>query len=136
MTSGRPPRCLLSHLCRLLVSCAIYTEQSISQAKSLWADVVVDELRNCGTERLLLVGADPDQVPVGALDACRQSGAETSAGADADAALVQRRRVRDAGELELTCPDLLRGLDNEALGEVSLYAANQVVVLGLPALPG
>jgi hypothetical protein len=96
----------------------------------------VDELRNGRPERLLLVGADPDQVPIGALDACRQGSAETSAGADADAALVQRRCVRDAGEFKLACPDLLRGLNDEALGEVSLYAANQVVVLGLPTLPG
>jgi hypothetical protein len=62
---------------------------AVPEAEALWLDVIVDELGDGGTEGLLLVRADPDQIPIFALDARRQRSAEPSAGADADTALIQ-----------------------------------------------
>ena len=49
--------------------------------------MLLDEAGDGWAEGAFLVGADPDEEPVGALDAGGERGADAGAGADADAAL-------------------------------------------------
>ena len=72
----------------------------VPQDATLRADVAVDEFADGLAERLLLVRADPDEEPTRLLNACRQSGAKTGTGADADATAVDARRVTDTRKLQ------------------------------------
>lgn len=94
----------------------------------------MDEARDRRPKCFLLVGADPDEVPVGRLQAGRERRAEPGARAHPDAAFVQGRGVGDACKLELARPDRLGWVLDKPLREVALHAANEVVVLGLLAL--
>lgn len=57
----------------------------------------MDEARDGRPERALLVGADPDEEPIWALDAGRQRSADTGARADADTPAEHGGRMADAG---------------------------------------
>lgn len=69
----------------------------VPQDPALRLDVLVDQARDGGAKGGLLVGADPDEEPVGALDAGRQRGADPGPGAYADSSLEHGRGVSDAG---------------------------------------
>lgn len=107
--------------------------------------MLLDQAGDGGPKGALLVGADPDEEPVWALDAGRESGADAGTRADADAALEHGGGVADASwrvlehcfdhnydgrhtELELTCPYCFGWVGHEVLGEVTLHAADHVVV--------
>lgn len=51
-------------------------------------DMLPDEASDSRSEGALLIGADPDEKPVGALDACGERCTDAGSGADADAALI------------------------------------------------
>jgi hypothetical protein len=110
------------------------TQLRVPQAEAFRADVVVDESRDGGTKRSLLIRSDPDEVPVRALKASGKGSTESGTGAYANAALVERRGVRHTGKLKFTCPDGLGRKPNKASGEVALNASDKVVVLGVTAL--
>lgn len=59
----------------------------------------MDETRDGWAEGLFLVASNPDEEPVGALQTCRQSSADTRACADTDTTLVQSRSVGDTSKL-------------------------------------
>lgn len=65
----------------------------IPETHPLRLDPLLDQAADRRPERLLLVGADPDEVPVLALQTCREGGTETCAGAYADPASVERRGI-------------------------------------------
>lgn len=94
----------------------------------------MDETRDRRAEGSLLVASDPDEVPVWALEASRKSSADASASADAHAALVERRSIRDTSELEFSCPECSRRVVDEAASEVALHTADHVVILRVLAL--
>ena len=58
-------------------------------------DMLFDEGVDCGTEGAFLVGADPDQEPVGRLDAGGECGTNARSCADADSASVHGGGVAD-----------------------------------------
>jgi hypothetical protein len=114
--------------------------------------VLLDQACDGGSKGALLVGADPYEEPVGGLDAGGERGADSGAGADANAALEHRGGVADASwmvlascvdndgweglhtKLELTCPYCLGWVSDEAFGEVALHTADHVVVCRLATL--
>lgn len=106
----------------------------VPQNHALGFNVLMDETRDRRAECLFLVRADPDEEPVLALDASRQSRTNASARADADAALIHGRSVADAGKLELTRPDRLGRVADQTFSKVALDTANHVVAVGLAAL--
>lgn len=106
----------------------------VPQTQTLRPQVGVDEPADCRPKCLLLVAADPDEIPVRALQARRERRAQASASADTDTACVERRCVRDTGKLELACPDRRGRVIDEVAREVALHAADQVVVLRVNAL--
>ena len=69
----------------------------VPEDHALGLDVLLDEARDGGAEGAFLVGSDPDEEPVGGLDAGGERGADACAGADADAALEHCGGVADAG---------------------------------------
>ena len=60
----------------------------VPQDHALRLDVFPDQPRDGGAKGALLIRADPDQEPVGALYACRECGADACSGTDTDAAFV------------------------------------------------
>jgi hypothetical protein len=116
------------------------------------ANVIVDEVSDGWTESLFLIATDPNQEPVGWLQARGKSGAETSTSANSDAPFVDRRCVGDTSELfgesligsrsdvivyaylELTSPDVGWHIVYQSTSEVTLNTANEVVVLGIHTL--
>lgn len=124
---------------------------AIPKHQALWSNVPVDETGDSGTKGLLLIRADPDQEPVGGLQASREGSADAGSGADADTSVVQRRRVGNTCELstyqrrgpysglaqtnlQLAGPKSLGRVVDEAAREVSLDTADQVVVLRVCSL--
>ena len=91
----------------------------------------VDESADSRAERLFLVASDPDQIPIGGLQARRERGPETGTGADTDTTLIECRSVGDTGELELTSPEMRRWVVYEATSEIALDTTDEVVVLGV-----
>lgn len=89
----------------------------------------VDQPRDGGTERLLLVAPNPNQEPIRALNARRQRRADARSRTDPHAALVQSRRVRDPCEFKLASPERCGRVVDEAAGEVALDSTDEVVVL-------
>ena len=82
----------------------------VPQDHSLRLDVLPDQPCDRGTKGSFLIRANPDQEPIGALDAGGECRADASAGADADAAFVHCRGVAYAscGEKALaTCQTLI-----------------------------
>jgi hypothetical protein len=92
---------------------------TVPKEETLGLNVPVDEAADRGPEGLLLVRSchaassisgylegmrtiltNPNEVPVGRLDTSRQCRADAGTGADTDAALVERRRVRDTSKLD------------------------------------
>lgn len=65
----------------------------------LGLDVFLDQAADDRSERAHLVASDPDEEPVGALDARREGRADAGPGAHADAAFVQCGGIGHAGEL-------------------------------------
>jgi hypothetical protein len=59
--------------------------------------VLLDQAGDGRAKGAFLVGPDPDEEPVGALDAGGERGADACARADADAALEHGGGVADAG---------------------------------------
>ena len=124
---------------------------AVPENHALGLDVLVNEACDGGAECALLVRADPDEEPVGRLDAGGEGGADASTGADTDAAFEHRGRVADAGcnrvsngdasgvmqehtELELSCPYGLWWIGDKVLGEVSLNTTNHVVMSSIAPL--
>jgi len=124
---------------------------AVPEDHALGLDVLMDETCDGGAECALLVGADPDEEPVGGLNAGGEGGADASTGADTDAAFEHCRGVADAGcnhvsngdpsgvmqehtELELSCPYSLWWIGDEVLGEVSLNTTDHVVMGSIAAL--
>jgi len=101
---------------------------------SLGAEIVVDERRNGRTEGFLHITSDPDQEPVGGLEACGESCAETSTGTHTDTSLVDGRGVGNASELELASPDVSGHVVDKAPREVTLDTADQVMVFRMSPL--
>jgi hypothetical protein len=64
---------------------------------ALGLDVLVDEAGDGRAKGALLIGSDPDEEPVGRLDAGGERGADAGAGADADAAGEHGRSVAHSG---------------------------------------
>lgn len=62
--------------------------------------------RNRRPERLLLIAADPNEIPVWRLQTCGECCAEARTSAHADPPGVQRGGIGDAGELELARPEM------------------------------
>lgn len=55
--------------------------------------MLLDETGDGGPKGLLLVGADPDEVPILALQTRRERSAQSRTRAHSDPALVQRRSI-------------------------------------------
>lgn len=90
--------CLLEDLHCVWTAAA---QLAIPEEKALRAYVAVDESGDGGPECLFLVGADPDEEPVGALQARREGSSNAGTCANAHAAVIQCRRVRDTRELSV-----------------------------------
>ena len=69
----------------------------VPQDHALRLDMIMDEGGDGGAECALLVGADPDEEPILALDAGRERRADARARADADAAFEHGRGVANTG---------------------------------------
>ena len=94
----------------------------------------MDQARNGWAEGLLLVAADPDEIPIRALETCGQCSAQASTSANSNATLVQCGRIGYAGELELTRPDMGGRIVDETTCEVALYTTDEVVIFRVSAL--
>ena len=101
----RIPRgiCLLDKLNNIGATTSLL---AVPQAQPLRLDVFVDQARDRGTESLLLITSNPDEIPIRALYARRQRSAEAGTRADSDTAFVERRCVGDTCELHFASPDV------------------------------
>lgn len=64
-------------------------------------NVLCDEAGDGWAEGLFLVGSDPNQEPIGALDAGGKSRSDACSGADADSSLEHGRSMTHAGCIKL-----------------------------------
>jgi len=110
------------------------TELGVPKEETLLTNVSVNETTNGWAESLFLIRANPNQVPVRRLNASRKGSTKTSTSADTDSTLVKPRCVRDTCDLQLTSPDPSRRVVDQALGEIALHTANQVVILCMSTL--
>lgn len=101
---------------------------------ALLGDAAFDHVKEDAAERLLHVGADPDEVPVIELDAGREDRPDAGSGTDADALLVEVREVGQTGELHLAGPDVGRLVGHHLASPVSLDANDHIVSVALDAL--
>ena len=88
---------ILQHLHRIRAASLLL---SVEEDVALLRDRALDHVEQDGAERLLHVGADPDEEPVVELETGGEDGADTRAGADGDAAAVEMAEVGKASELE------------------------------------
>lgn len=90
--------------------------------------MLANEAGNGRSERLLLVGADPDKEPLVALYAGTKCSTNTCAGTDTNSAVEHGGSVPNAGKLKLSCPQGFRRVRDKTFCEIALDAANHVVV--------
>ena len=87
---------ILEHLHRVRTAPLLL---GVEQNVALLRDRALDHVEQDGAERLLHVGADPDEEPVVELHAGGKDGADAGTGADGDAAAVEMAEVGETCEL-------------------------------------
>lgn len=122
---------------------------TIPQYHTIRLDIIVDQTSDRRPERPLLIRSNPNEKPVGRLNAGRQGSTDTCACTDTNAATEHGRGVTDTSwhasalctlqlkeelrkggstELQFSCPDCLRGVSNKRPCEVALNAADHVMM--------
>jgi len=122
--------CFLEDLHRIRTSTPLFR---VPKEKALGPDMTVNKTRDGWAECLFLVAADPDEIPVWALQAGRKCGAETSSSANTNAALVESGGIGDTSEFQLSGPECAWWVIDEAASKVTLDTTNHVVVFGVGA---
>jgi hypothetical protein len=90
---AKPRPRISQQLHRIRASTSLF---AVPEDHALRFNVLLDQAGDGGAESTFLVGADPDEEPVGGLDAGGERGADACAGADADAAFEHGGCVADA----------------------------------------
>ena len=95
--------------------------------------MAVNETRDSRPKSPFLVAPDPDEIPVRALETCRQCSTETCSGANSDTTLVEGRGVGYTSEFEFTSPECSWRVIDETAREVALDTGDEVVIFGVGA---